>query len=105
AGRGWEIEGCEEVKGQVGGQVQAGHVLCTLAHHQALYIEGRAFRQEMPLVEQAARQGWVVRAEFSGDAPQDWLADRPELALAVLGPLLNPSVAVPVYPPQLFSQI
>jgi biotin carboxyl carrier protein len=61
----------EELKVQLGQQVQAGQMLCLLADHHALSIEGRGFRREAPLVERAARKGWPVRVEFAED-DRDW---------------------------------
>jgi biotin carboxyl carrier protein len=63
----------QELKVQVGEQVQAGQALCTLANHQVLLIEGRAFKQEAPLLEKVARQSWPIRAEFAEEAG-DWPA-------------------------------
>src|SRR5262249_2407899 len=48
----------EELKAGLGEQVQAGQTLCLLANHEGLYVEGRAFKQEAPLMERAAQQGW-----------------------------------------------
>jgi biotin carboxyl carrier protein len=63
----------QELKVQVGEQVQAGQALCTLANHQNLLIEGRAFKQEAPLLEKAAQHGWPIRAEFA-EAAGEWPA-------------------------------
>jgi membrane fusion protein, heavy metal efflux system len=56
----------EEMKVQLGQRVEAGDVLCTLADHQHLGIEGHAFCTELPLVERLAREGGKVRAEWPG---------------------------------------
>src|SRR5262249_61788084 len=37
-----------------------------------LYCEGRAFRQEVPLLEKSMREGWPLRVEFMADAAGDW---------------------------------
>lgn len=58
----------KDLKIQLGEQVQAGSVLCSLASHQLLYIEGRAFKQEAGLLEKAAQSGWPVKAEFAEEA-------------------------------------
>jgi len=63
----------QELKVQVGEQVQAGQALCTLANHQSLLIEGRAFKQDAALLEKAAQRGWPIRAEFAEEAG-DWPA-------------------------------
>lgn len=61
----------QEVKIEVGQQVQAGQTLALLADHALLAIEGRAFRDELPLLESSARAGWPVEVElgegFAGD--------------------------------------
>lgn len=43
-----------------GQQVQAGQLLCVLADHCELLIEGRAFEDDVGVLRQAARDGWNV---------------------------------------------
>ena len=62
----------QELKVELGQQVQAGQNLCLLSNHQSLYIEGRSFRQEMPLLERAVREGWPVQAEFMEEEENGW---------------------------------
>jgi biotin carboxyl carrier protein len=62
----------QELKVQLGEQVQAGQVLCLLANHQALLVEGRAFKQEAPLLARVAQHGWPIRAEFAEDVAAAW---------------------------------
>jgi cobalt-zinc-cadmium efflux system membrane fusion protein len=62
----------EDLKVHLGEQVQAGQVLCLLANHRALYVEGRAFKQEAADLERAAQQGWPVRAAFAEDEAAAW---------------------------------
>jgi len=62
----------QELKVELGQQVQAGQTLSLLSNHQALDIEGRAFRQETPLVEKAAKEGWPLEVEFMEDGGNDW---------------------------------
>lgn len=61
----------KELKVELGKQVQAGQLLCVLADHRTLAIEGKAFRDEMPLVERSAEQGWPAEIDFGGDHPAD----------------------------------
>ncbi len=63
---------------ELGQQVDAGQVLCHLGDHRSLLIEGRGFKDDMPLVQQAVKKGWEVEAEFSTRAGEDWppLPDR-----------------------------
>jgi membrane fusion protein, heavy metal efflux system len=58
----------KELKALLGEQVTAGQVLCVLANHRLLYVEGRAFKSEAVLLEKAAQAGWPVRAEFAEEA-------------------------------------
>lgn len=45
-----------------GQQVEAGAVLCVLADHCELYLEGRAFEDDAGRLREAARQGWSIAA-------------------------------------------
>jgi cobalt-zinc-cadmium efflux system membrane fusion protein len=62
----------QELKVELGQQVVAGQTLCLLANHQMLAIEGRAFRNESPLLERTVRQGWPVEIDFAEETPGDW---------------------------------
>lgn len=69
----------QELKVELGQQVQAGQTLCLLANHQNLSIEGRAFRDETDLLERSVQEGWPVEVDFQegeagvwGPAPQDF---------------------------------
>ncbi len=62
----------QELKIDLGQQVQAGQTLCLLANHQSLYIEGHSFRREAPFLEQAAQKGWPLQIEFAEDASSHW---------------------------------
>jgi len=63
----------QELKVDLGQQVQAGQTLGLLANHQSLAVEGRAFRDETPLLERSVRENWPVEIDFQEDAP-DWPA-------------------------------
>lgn len=62
----------QELKVDLGQQVQAGQTLCTLANHQLLAVEGRAFRDETPLLERSVREKWPVEVDFQEEATADW---------------------------------
>lgn len=62
----------QELDVDLGQQVQAGQTLCTLADHQRLAIEGRAFRDETPLVERSAAEKWPVEVDFREEPTSDW---------------------------------
>lgn len=89
----------QELKVHLGEQVQAGQLLGFLTDHQSLVIEGHGFKQEVSLLERAARQGWLVRAEFSPDEGADWLPFRAELPALALAGLLRWPLGMPLLPP------
>ena len=62
----------QELKVDAGQQVQAGQTLCTLANHNLLAIEGRAFRDETPLLERSVRERWPVEVDFQEDPAAGW---------------------------------
>ncbi len=62
----------QELKVELGQQVQAGQLLSILSNHHSLYIEGHAFKQEASFLEQAATQGWPIQVEFAEDDQQRW---------------------------------
>ncbi|MFM9965396.1 MAG: efflux RND transporter periplasmic adaptor subunit [Planctomycetaceae bacterium] len=62
----------QDLKVDLGQQVQAGQLLSVLSNHHSLYIEGHAFKQEAPYLEQAAQNGWAVQVEFAEDDQQHW---------------------------------
>ena len=58
----------QELPVKLGQQVEAGQVLCVLADHCELYIEGRAFEDDAARLREAARNGWKVSAAIlAGD--------------------------------------
>lgn len=62
----------QELKIDLGQQVQAGQLLAVLSNHHSLYIEGHAFKQEAPFLEQAAQNSWPIQVEFAEDDGQSW---------------------------------
>ncbi len=62
----------QELKVDLGQQVQAGQLLSVLSNHHSLYLEGHAFKQEAPFLEKAAQSGWPVEVEFAEDDSQHW---------------------------------
>lgn len=79
----------KELKAQLGEQVQAGQLLCTLADHRALYIEGRAFKQEASLLEKATQNRWPIQAEFA-EEPNAWPPFDGELRIRHLANSVDP---------------
>lgn len=62
----------QEVKVELGQQVQAGQTLCLLANHRLLAIEGRAFRDELPFLERVVKEGWPIEVDFGEESDQEW---------------------------------
>lgn len=62
----------QELKVDLGQQVQAGQTLCLLSNHQLLAIEGRAFRDETPLLEKSVTARWPVDVDFQEESAADW---------------------------------
>ena len=66
---------------ELGEQVEAGQVLCTLADHRSLLIEGRGFKDDMSLVQTAARNGWKVAVDYDTPESGDWPPSPDELPI------------------------
>ncbi len=62
----------QELNVELGQQVQAGQLLSTLANHQALFIEGHAFKREASYLAKAAEHKWPIRCSFAEDDQIDW---------------------------------
>lgn len=62
----------QSLKVELGQQVEAGEVLCYLADHRALFIEGRAFKKDLPLIQKAARERLPVEIIFEIDESSQW---------------------------------
>ena len=64
----------QELQVNLGYQVKAGQLLAVISDHRSLYIEGHAFKQEAPSLEQAAKSGWPLEVEFAEDDSEHWPA-------------------------------
>lgn len=62
----------QELKVELGQQVQAGELLSILANHHSLYLVGHAFKQEAPYLERAAQKAWPIQVEFAEDDSKAW---------------------------------
>ena len=60
------------LKVELGQQVAAGEVLCYLADHRALLIEGYAFKKDMPLIQNAAKEHLPIDVKFDVDEGTEW---------------------------------
>ncbi len=81
----------QELKVELGQQVQAGQTLCLLSNHQSLYVEGRAFRQETPLIERAAKEGWPVEIEFMEEQETGWPALQQSFVIRSIANTIDPT--------------
>jgi membrane fusion protein, heavy metal efflux system len=61
-----------DLEASLGQQAEAGQVLCHLADHRTLLIEGRGFKDEMPLIQQAAEDGLAIEIEFEESKRGKW---------------------------------
>lgn len=90
----------QELKVNLGEQVQAGQVLCLLANHLHLYVEGRGFKTEVAALARAAEQGWPLAATFADEASRDWPPLTEELKIRFLANTVEPaSQTFPFYVP------
>lgn len=80
----------QEVRVELGQQVEAGQTLCLLSNHQLLAIEGRAFRDETALLEQSVKEGWPVEVDFLEVAGTDWPPFTQKLKIRHLANTIDP---------------
>lgn len=82
----------QELKVELGQHVQAGQTLCLLANHQALDIEGRAFRDETPLLERSVKdtEKTPVEVDFLEDPGAGWPAFAQTLRIRHLANTIDP---------------
>jgi len=65
--RAGEVLEVQEVRAELGRLVQGGETLGLLSDHRLLAVEGRAFPDEAPLIDRAARDGTPVEVDFGDD--------------------------------------
>lgn len=80
----------QDVKVELGQQVQAGQTLCLLSNHQLLSVEGRAFRDESPLLERAVKEGWPVEVDFDEADARDWPTVGKAFPIAYIANTIDP---------------
>lgn len=80
----------QETRVELGQQVEAGQLLCLLANHQTLTIEGRAFRDETPLLEQSVKERWPVEVDFQENSASGWPALSQEFYIRHLANTIDP---------------
>jgi biotin carboxyl carrier protein len=81
----------QTLKVELGQQVEAGEVLCNLADHRSLLIEGRGFRKDMPLVEQAAKERFDVEVAFDVEEGALWPSLPRALRIEYVANLIDPA--------------
>jgi len=62
----------QDLKVDLGQQVEAGQALAVLANHKSLYIKGHAFKKEASRLARAAEESWSVEIEFTEDDAYGW---------------------------------
>jgi multidrug efflux pump subunit AcrA (membrane-fusion protein) len=67
----------EDLRVVLGERVQAGQALAHLVDHHLLFLEGRLFQNQLPLLQRAIANRWPVRAVLPAD--RDWPAVTEEL--------------------------
>lgn len=80
----------EELKVQLGELVQAGQVLAYLANHQALDVEGKAFEQESPLLQRAAKENWPIQMILLESSPE-WSSAPAQLSIRFIASHIDPA--------------
>jgi membrane fusion protein, heavy metal efflux system len=78
----------EELKVTKGQYVKAGDPLCVLADHARLYIQGKAFEQDAPLLEEVANNDRRVTAVVEGTGKQRQTV--PDLSIVHLANKIEP---------------
>jgi multidrug efflux pump subunit AcrA (membrane-fusion protein) len=62
----------QELKVNLGDQVQVGQTLCLLSNHQRLFVEGRAFKSEASALALATEKKVPIKAEFADEVSGEW---------------------------------
>ncbi|WP_442485076.1 efflux RND transporter periplasmic adaptor subunit [Aeoliella sp. SH292] len=79
----------QQVHVEIGQHVQAGERLATLSQHQSLFIEGSAFRQELPLLQRAAEEGWTIDIKLLENSEFEWSEPMPPVTIHHISNTLN----------------
>jgi multidrug efflux pump subunit AcrA (membrane-fusion protein) len=87
----------QEIKAELGQQVQAGQLLALLANHHQLVIEGRALAREAGLIEKAARADWPVEVEILGDEGRSWAGKTQVFKIRYIANMLDPTRRVVLF--------
>lgn len=77
------------LKVDLGQQVEAGQLLCNLADHRALQIEGQGFKKDMPLIQRTAKEQLPIKVAFELDEGNNWPALPSELKISHVANLID----------------
>lgn len=80
----------QELRVELGQQVEAGTVLCSLADHRQLLIEGRGFKDDLPLIQRAAERGAPVEVDFEEREADGWPDPTQELHIQHVANTIDP---------------
>lgn len=78
----------EELKVDKGQHIRAGDVLCMLADYSELYIQGKAFEQDVAALDHAANEDWRVSAVVPSNDRQRQIV--PDLKILSLSNTVDP---------------
>lgn len=81
----------QELKVDLGTQVQAGQLLGVLSNHRTLYIAGHAFKREASSLERAAQEHWPIEVEFAEDDAASWPALDQTFEIRHLSNMVDPA--------------
>jgi cobalt-zinc-cadmium efflux system membrane fusion protein len=80
----------QSLKVELGQQVEAGTVLCYLADHRTLLIEGSGFKKDMPLIQQAAKDQLPIEVLFEMNEATNWPPLPKQLQIHHVANLIDP---------------
>jgi pyruvate/2-oxoglutarate dehydrogenase complex dihydrolipoamide acyltransferase (E2) component len=80
----------QELRAELGQQVQGGQTLVRLVSNARLAVEGRAFADEARPVERAAKEGWPVAVDFLEPAESGWRPAGP-FTIRQIGNTIDPA--------------
>jgi len=75
---------------ELGQHVEAGTVLMHLADHRCLVVEGRGFKDDMPLVQNAARQALGIELDTDEPEGTNWPAFHEKLPIDHISNTVDP---------------
>jgi membrane fusion protein, heavy metal efflux system len=76
---------------ELGQQVEAGEVLCMLADHRKLLLEGRGFKNDLPLIQKAAKKALPIEIALENSEGGDWPALPKSFSIQHVANLIDPA--------------